>query len=106
MKNQNDLIMYIVCGVILIAGLVVSFTTKRDPVRPADPAPVPLSEPKWDEAATNPVMSNGLPKGEGTNDRSGDAAGGGAGGTANRGGGGRGGANTPSDMNNPSVGSN
>lgn len=76
MKNQNDLIMYIVCAVILIAGLIVSFTQKREPVKPPDPTPVPLAPAKWDEAATSPIMANGLPKG----DAGGAGAGGGRGG--------------------------
>ncbi len=89
MKNQNDLIMYIVCAVILIAGLIVSFTQKREPVKPPDPTPVPLAPAKWDEAATNPVMANGLPKGDGAGAGGGGnaALGGGRGGAGGGGGG-------------------
>ncbi len=61
MKNQNDLIITIVAIVIALGVSATFFFTKREPVKPADPTPVPTAT-----AALQPgkvVSVAGLPGG-------------------------------------------
>lgn len=78
MKNQNDLIIVIVCVVLLLGfGLGFHFT-RPTVVAPAAPATVPLGEPTVQEGTV--VRANSLPGGStaaGANTGAGAGAGGG-----------------------------
>ncbi len=64
MKNQNDLIVSIVAGVVAIGVFCgFFFFGQREPQRPADPTPVPLGEPKAEEASI--TFGNALPGAQG-----------------------------------------
>lgn len=62
MKNQNDLIVGIVCGVLALGVLAFAFFTRPEPVRPPAPTPVPVGEPTVQPGAV--VFANALPKGD------------------------------------------
>ncbi len=59
MKNQNDMIFSITAIVLALIFGAVFFFTKREPVKPSDPTPVPLSKPQF--APGTVVMANSLP---------------------------------------------
>jgi len=59
MKSQNDMIFSIVAIVLALIFGAVFFFTKREPVKPQDPRPVPLSKPQF--APGTVVMANSLP---------------------------------------------
>ncbi|MCW5936646.1 MAG: hypothetical protein KIT11_04995 [Fimbriimonadaceae bacterium] len=61
MKSQNDLIVSIVAGVVAIGVFCGFFFTKRQPIKPADPTPVPLQDAKIAEG--NVTFANNLPGG-------------------------------------------
>jgi hypothetical protein len=64
MKNQNDLIVSIVAGVVAIGVFCgFFFFGQRQVQAPPDPTPVPLGEPKAEEATI--VFGNGLPGSQG-----------------------------------------
>lgn len=70
MKNQNDLILWIVSGVLTIIGVVLCFTVfKREPAAVTPPQPVVVSAAQLPAEA--PVLTSALPQGSG-----GDAGGG------------------------------
>lgn len=59
MKNQNDIIISIVAGVLAIIFGIVFYVTKRDPVAPPAPPSVILTPVQI--PAGEVVYSNGLP---------------------------------------------
>jgi putative polyketide hydroxylase len=61
MKNQNDLIVSIVCGVLMLGGIATLYFTKREPLTPGA-APKANLTPAALPAGTIP-MTNGLPGG-------------------------------------------
>jgi hypothetical protein len=77
MKNQNDLIISIVCGVLAIGGITTLYFTKRDPQTPSAVTKANVTTPVIPAGSTK--MTNGL--------AGGGAAAGGGGGFAGFGGG-------------------
>src|SRR4051812_44062406 len=62
MKNQNDLIVSISIIVVFLIVFFVCMGTRPQPIQPAPPAQVELSEPAY-PTGTTPVMANALPGG-------------------------------------------
>jgi len=75
MKNQNDLIVIGVCGVLAIAAALIMFFTKREPIAPA-PAQAVVTTKLAYPSGGDPAMGLALPAGSAA------AAGGGGGGAA------------------------
>lgn len=63
MKNQNDLIVSVVAGVIAIGAFCGLFFTKRTPTTPQPPTVVPIDEAKPQEGAV--TFTSSLPAGSG-----------------------------------------
>lgn len=80
MKSQNDLIVSVVAGVIAIGAFCGLFFTKREPVSPAPPTPVPIDEAQPQEGAVTYAAS--LPSGSGSGGFGGPARPAGGGGRA------------------------
>ena len=79
MKNQNDLIVIGVCGVLAIAAALIFFFTKREPVAPTPVSPVvttKLAYPSGGDPATGLALPGGSSSAAGG---FGGGAGGGAG---------------------------
>lgn len=78
MKNQNDLIIVIVCAVLLLGTGLGFYFTRPEPTAPAAPATVPLGEPTVQAGTV--VRGNSLPGGsQAAGAGTGAAAGAGAG---------------------------
>lgn len=75
MKNQNDLIISIVCGVLALGAAITFYFTKEVPVAPASPQVVPTGRAQLQPGAV--VFADSLPGGGG---QSGGGGGGGFGG--------------------------
>lgn len=91
MKNQNDLIISIVCGVLAIGAAITFYFTKREPVAPAPPEAVPTARAQLQPGAV--TFADSLPgggSGPGGGGGGGAAGFGGAGPATSRGGGGGG----------------
>ena len=78
MKNQNDLIVSIVAGVIGIGIFVALIFTQRTPVKPAPPTSVPTAEAQLQPGAV--TFANSLPGGSSQTGGPAAPAGGGGGG--------------------------
>jgi len=96
LKNQNDLIISIVCGVLAIGAAITFYFTKREPVAPAPPESVPTARAQLQPGAV--VYADSLPGGSSSGPGGGGAAGfgGGAPPTSRSGGGGGGNGGLPS----------
>ena len=65
MKNQNDLIVIGVCGVLAIAAALIMFFTKREPVAPAPGSPVVTTSLAYPQGG-EPALGLALPAGSGS----------------------------------------
>lgn len=84
MKNQNDLIISIVCGVLAIGGITTLYFTKREPQTPSAVTKANVTTPVIPAGSTK--MTNGLAGGGAAGGGGVAAFGGGAGGGGRRGG--------------------
>ncbi len=88
MKNQNDLIISIVCGVLALGAAITFYFTKEVPVAPASPQVVPTGRAQLQPGAV--VFADQLPGGGGQSGGGGGFGGGSAPPTTRGGGGGAG----------------
>lgn len=76
MKNQNDLIISIVCGVLALGAAITFYFTKEVPVAPASPQVVPTGRAQLQPGAV--VFADSLPGGGGQSGGGGGGFGGGS----------------------------